>query len=117
MTESFYLIERFSLESRQETLKEQLNALEQLVHADSADLKMYLEAYIKLLESYDEYELLITSLMELAKETKLVPTKKELLNMALNYAQLFASWSTSGGEGLARMSTVNEIKASLSLLK
>lgn len=116
MKESYYLIERFSPESRQEILKEQLSNLENLIHADSASLKLNLESYIKLLEGYDEYELLITSLIELAKETNRVSTKKDLLNTALNYAQLFASWATSGGEGYARMSTVNEIKASLSLL-
>ena len=41
---------------------------------------------------------------------------RDLLGLALESAQIFASWSTSGGEGMARMVKVNELRRRLKQL-
>lgn len=43
-------------------------------------------------------------------------TVRSLLELALEYAQIFASWSTSGGEGMARMVKVNKLRTQLKRL-
>lgn len=116
MKGSYYLIERFSPENNQALLKEELNRLTISVRSGPVDLTSMIDTFVKRLVGFEEYELLITALMELAQETNKVSDQRFLLDTALYYAELFASWATSGGEGLARMSTVNEIKKSLSLL-
>lgn len=42
---------------------------------------------------------------------------RSLLELALEYAQIFASWSTSGGEGMARMVKVNKLRTQLKRLR
>lgn len=116
MKESYYLIEKFSSDNHQAMLKEQLGLLADSVGSASADLESTIDPFVKLLVGLEEYELLITSLIELAQETTVISNKRLLLNTALTYAKPFASWATSGGEGIARMSTVNEIKKLLESL-
>ena len=92
--------------------------LRDLKHCTSLESAKNAVAALKLIPvgfpyAFDQ-EYAALSLQDAAEATTDAPLRKLLLEYALERAEIFASYATSGGEGLARSSHLNELEALLS---